>query len=235
MPSIAIIVPCYNEARRIKASEFILFSGMHPDVQFYFVNDGSKDYTEKILLQIQQSSQAKIISLEKNSGKAEAIRQGFIKAIEDKHNLLGYLDADLSTSLEEFLKLREVFLLQNLDFVLGSRIKKIDTVIQRSFFRHIIGRAVATIIDRRFRLGVYDTQCGAKIFRSAIVENAIDKSFCTRWFFDVEILLRIKKSNPHYDAAEIPLCKWQNVLNSKLNILSAPAVIKDLLVLLNKY
>lgn len=235
MPSIAIIVPCYNEAKRIKISEFISFSIQHPEVQFYFVNDGSTDSTQNALTQIQQSSRAKIISLQKNSGKAEAIRKGFIDALEDQHDMIGYLDADLSTSLNEFFNLNEVLASKGLDFVLGSRIKKIDTVIERSFFRHIVGRIIATFIDWKFKLGVYDTQCGAKIFRSAVIEKIVDEPFRTKWFFDVELLLRIRKNYPGYNASEIPLSKWQNVLNSKLSILSFPTVVKDLFVLLNKY
>lgn len=235
MPSIAIIIPCYNESNRLKAPEFISFAQQHADIQFYFVNDGSTDGTEKILLQIQQSSPAKIIWLKKNAGKAEAIRKGLIAALEDRHHVIGYLDADLSTGLEEFMRLRDVLLEKKLDMVLGSRIKKIDTDIERSFFRHIVGRMIATVIDYKFKLGVYDTQCGAKIFRSSLIENVIDKRFCTKWFFDVELLLRIRKMNSNYRAAEIPLSKWQNVLNSRLSLLSFAGVVKDLFMLLNKY
>jgi dolichyl-phosphate beta-glucosyltransferase len=235
MSSIAVIVPCYNEAKRIKVLEFISFAKQHADIQFYFVNDGSTDDTDKKLLQIQHSSEAKIISLERNSGKAEAIRKGFTAALENQHDLIGYLDADLSTSLNEYLNLRDLLVGKRFDFVLGSRIKKIDTLIERSFFRHIVGRTIATFIDLKFRLGVYDTQCGAKIFRSNIIEKIVDEPFHTKWFFDVELLLRIRKTYPGYNAAEIPLSKWENVLNSKLSILSFPAVVKDLFVLLNKY
>ena len=236
MPSFAIIVPCYNEASRIQASQFISFVKEQSDIQFYFIDDGSTDNTENILSKMQQSSsRITTISLGKNSGKGEAIRKGFIEALRHHHRFVGYLDADLSTGLEEFLRLKEIVAAKNLDLVLGSRIKKIDTIIERSLFRHIVGRIIATIIDQRFKLGVYDTQCGAKIFRSSVIEPIAHERFYTKWFFDVEILLRIKKKHIDCKAAEIPLCKWQNVLNSKLSILSFPAVIKDLLVLLNKY
>jgi len=235
MPSTAIIVPCYNEAKRLMAAEFIFFLQQCPDIQFYFVNDGSVDDTQKILLQIQEASQSKIITLEKNCGKAEAIRKGFIHALQDQHTIIGYLDADLSTGLGELLRLKKILSEKNLDMVLGSRIKKIDTVIERSFFRHIVGRGIATIIDQKFGLGVYDTQCGAKLFRSSLIENAVTNPFYTKWFFDVELLLRVKKLNPGFIAVEVPLSKWINVRNSKLGLLSFPVVFKDLFLLLNKY
>jgi len=235
MSSVAIIVPCFNEAKRIQPSEFISFSNEHPDVQFYFVNDGSTDDTEERLLQMGQAAPARIISIKKNSGKAEAIRKGFLNALEDQHAIAGYLDADLSTGLEEFLRLRDVLIGKKLDFVLGSRIKKIDTVIDRSFFRHVIGRIIATIIDRKFKLGVYDTQCGAKIFHTSIIKEVVSSRFHTKWFFDVEILMRIRKNHTTCTGAEIPLSKWENKRNSKLSIFSFPAVFKDFFLLLTKY
>lgn len=235
MPSIAVIIPCYNEANRIQTSEFIAFSNEHQDIQFYFVNDGSTDDTEKSLLKIKESSQSKIISLEKNCGKANAIRKGLMAAMADRFEFTGYLDSDLSTSLDEFMRLKNLLLDNRLDMVLGSRIKKIDTSIKRSFFRHIVGRMIATLIDQKFELGVYDTQCGAKIFRSSLLKEIIDQPFYTKWFFDVELLLRLRKQNPHFHAAEIPLNKWHNVPNSKLSVLSFPLILKDLFVLLNKY
>lgn len=235
MLSTAIIIPCYNEATRIQSSDFIAFSNKHVDIQFYFVNDGSTDDTEKTLLQIQQASQSKIISLKKNEGKGEAIRKGLKAALEDQFNFIGYLDADLSTSLEEFLRLKNILAERAFDFVLGSRIKKIDTIIERSFFRHVIGRIIATVIDQKFKLGVYDTQCGAKVFRSILLQETLHEQFYTKWFFDVELLLRIRNKHAGCTAAEIPLSSWHNVLNSKLSILSFPVILKDLFVLFNKY
>src|SRR5690349_2999759 len=109
MPSLAIIIPCYNEADRINASAFIAAADAHPEMELYFVNDGSTDATEKKLLEIQQAAPlTKIISLNKNSGKGEAIRKGLLAAIQEQHQLVGYLDADLSTSMEEFLRLRDL-------------------------------------------------------------------------------------------------------------------------------
>jgi dolichyl-phosphate beta-glucosyltransferase len=236
MPSFAIIIPCYNEADRLPVNAFLEFGEKHPDVQFYFVNDGSKDETEKLVSQMQQSiSTVQIINLTENKGKGEAVRQGLIAALQSDHDLIGYLDADLSTTLEEFYRLKNIASNENTDILIGSRIKKVDTEIHRSFARHLAGRAIATVIDRNLKLGVYDTQCGAKIFKPAVLPRIIDQPFHTRWFFDVEILMRIRKEHGQYKAMEVPLNSWHNVRNSKLSILSFPVVMKELIVLLNKY
>lgn len=236
MPSFAIIIPCYNEARRLQTPAFIEFANAHDDVQFYFVNDGSYDETGKLLLQIQAlAPKTKIISLTKNKGKGEAVRQGMLVALQSSSSFIGYLDADLSTPLEEFYGLHKLAVQKDMEMLLASRIKKIDTHIERSFFRHITGRIIATIIDQKFKLGVYDTQCGAKIFNRRILEKIIQQPFYTKWFFDIEILLRTRKNNPNYKAAEIPLSSWRTVQNSKLSILSFPIILKELVILLNKY
>lgn len=235
MPSFAIIVPCYNEAKRLQQKAFVKFSKIHEDVHIYFVNDGSTDQTQNILIGLQkQSIYFFTISLQQNKGKGEAIREGMLQ-LDNNYNYIGYLDADLSTSLDEFYILYQKMLSKNVSVGFGSRIKKSDTVIERSNSRHIIGRIIATIIDAKFKLGCYDTQCGAKIFTSQILNDVIKQPFYTSWFFDVELFIRIKKHNSRLNALEIPLSVWRNVKGSKLNALSFATVIKELYILLTKY
>lgn len=235
MPSFAIIIPCYNEAKRLQKKAFVEFIKTHNDVHIYFVNDGSTDETQSILIDLQQQSISfSIIRLQKNKGKGEAIRLAMLELCNN-YDFIGYLDADLSTSLEEFYSLYQKMLSKNISVVFGSRIKKLDTIIERSYGRHIIGRAIATIIDRKFRLGCYDTQCGAKIFSSETLKAIIQQPFYTQWFFDVELFARIKKQNGQLNALEVPLSVWQNVKGSKLNALSFATIIKELYLLLTKY
>ena len=235
MPSFAIIVPCYNEAKRLQQKAFVEFSKMHEDVLIYFVNDGSTDETQNILTGLQKQSVCFFtITLQQNKGKGEAIREGMLQ-LHNNYNYIGYLDADLSTSLDEFYSLYQKMLSKNVSVAFGSRIKKADTVIERSYVRHILGRTIATIIDKKFKLGCYDTQCGAKIFSSQILNDVIKRPFYTRWFFDVELFIRIKKNNSRLNALEIPLSVWRNVKGSKLNALSFATVIKELYILLTKY
>jgi dolichyl-phosphate beta-glucosyltransferase len=236
MPSIAIIIPCFNEAKRLQSSAFLNFIGSHPDVQLYFINDGSTDTTENALKEFESlSDRISIVNLLKNKGKGEAVRQGILKALSTNANYIGYLDADLSTSLEEFYNLYQIILTKDAEIIFGSRIKKADTNIERSFARHLVGRTIATIIDKKLKLGYYDTQCGAKIFSSGILKQVTDQPFFTRWFFDVELFMRLKKKKAKLNALEIPLNAWHNVKKSKLNILSFPVVIKEIYILLTKY
>lgn len=236
-PSIAIVIPCYNEASRLQTAAFLQFIHSHPDIRFYFINDGSTDKTATILKELQsQSSRISFVDLSKNKGKGEAVREGIRQALSVKEYIyIGYLDADLSTSLEEFYSLYQEMLNRNKPLALGSRIKKIDSIIERPFLRHLIGRLIATVIDKKFKFGCYDLQCGAKIFSSAILKQVIDQPFLTKWFFDAEIFIRLKKHYGELDAIEIPLKAWHNVKHSKLNLLSFPIVLKEIFILLTKY
>jgi dolichyl-phosphate beta-glucosyltransferase len=237
MPTIAIIIPCYNETRRLQLQEFTNFLKAHNDIFIVFVDDGSTDDTNLFLRKITSfHPQTTLLSLKKNKGKGEAVRQGLNFAIS-KHtfDFIGYLDADLSTSLATFYNLYKIAESENLDIVLGSRIKKIDTNIKRSFFRHLIGRVIATIIDKKFNLGIYDTQCGAKVFKTIILNGATQSSFYTKWFFDVEILVRIHKQNKNIKAVETPLPSWHSVKNSKINVFSFFKVVKELMALWKNY
>ncbi len=212
------------------------FAVSHPLVRLLFVNDGSTDQTGAVLYEIKTSlPSAEVLHLRQNAGKAEAVRQGMLAALDSETTYVGYLDADLSVSLEDFMELIKTAEQDKLDLVIGSRIKKLDTHIERSFFRHITGRTLATVIDASFQLGVYDTQCGAKAFKPELLKPIIQEKFFTKWFFDVEILLRIRKLKINYKAREIPLKQWINRKDSKLGPLSFPGVIKDIFLLMRKY
>jgi glycosyltransferase involved in cell wall biosynthesis len=235
MQSIIAIIPCYNEAARIDISAFLKFSTAHDEIILYFINDGSTDDTGEILKQLHQQSNGKISfhQLESNVGKGEAIRQGILFALEHQPDFIGYLDADLSTPLAEFKRLADLAIQKEADVVFGSRIKTANTDIKRSISRHYIGRFIATIIDTRFRFGIYDTQCGAKVFKATSLPPILQKPFLTSWFFDVEVFHRLrnmKKSNWH----EEPLLIWENKSQSKLNIFSFPLVCKELFKLIFK-
>lgn len=238
MQKIAIIIPCYKEAGRLKQNSFIEFLQAHPDVDIFFVDDGSPDSTPAILSFIHTPLpfQVNIISLSINKGKANAIRVGLLAAnSKADYTHIGYLDADLSTDITEFYRLFGLMKQGNADFVFGSRVKLLCTTIERSFFRHITGRAIATIIDLKFKLGIYDTQCGAKWFKQELINLICSDPFKTNWLFDVEIFLRIKKALPGAKGMEIVLNKWKDSGGSAINVLHFPIVVKDIIVLLCSY
>lgn len=236
----AIIVPCFNEANRIDSEKFRAFEKQNKTITFYFVNDGSTDNTKGILDELCKSSNCfNALHLEKNVGKAEAVRQGVLNSKTD-YDYIGYLDADLSTSLKEIDRLLKFAQDNHKNFVMGSRIKIVGNTIDRRLKRHISGRIVATIIDSFIlKLGIYDTQCGAKIIDYQLAKELFKEPFKTKWLFDVELILRTKlKYGKTYcleNIVEVPLLEWQDIGQSKISYLDILKLPSDFIKIHNHY
>ena len=172
MNKLCIIIPCFNEEKRLSPQLFEKFINSNKTIDICFSDDGSKDKTYEIInsLAVKFKDRIRVIRLEKNSGKSEAIRQAVMLLSKEKdYDYIGYLDADLSTPLTEIEKLFDYAIAHNeYDMVMGSRIKRLGTEIRRSLLRHYFGRVFATFASMMLGLPVYDTQCGAKIFKAEI-------------------------------------------------------------------
>lgn len=219
---LVIVIPCYNEADRLNITAFQNFIREQPTTVLCFVNDGSNDNTNEVLHKIKDTNTAtiEIVSLEKNQGKAVAVWSG-ISHCQKKFEFekIAYLDADLSTSLEECLDISKE-INRNVHFVFGSRIAKIDNYIDRKFYRFLIGRIIATLISRQLDLMVYDTQCGCKVFDNETSKLVFSEKFISTWLFDVEIFHRLisiyGKDKMRVISREIPLKRWVDTDGSKV-------------------
>src|SRR5215468_1379489 len=105
-----VVIPCYNEATRLQGSTFKAFACATPAIRFLFVNDGSTDRTGWMLEGLHQDDPQRfaICHLAQNSGKAEAVRQGILRAFEAHPAYVGYWDADLATPLETLVAFCEL-------------------------------------------------------------------------------------------------------------------------------
>ena len=241
MAHTAIIIPCYNEALRFPVNRFISFIKKNFAASIYFVNDGSSDNTDSVLedLRIKFPKHINVINQEKNEGKAAAVRLGINSALKNnKFDRFAFLDADLSTSIEECLLLSEKVTKETF-FVFGSRIKKLDNNIQLKAHRFIIGRVIATFISKMLRLPIYDSQCGCKIFSREWATLIFSEAFLTRWLFDVEIFYRLinifGRNKIQTKILEVPLSAWIDSENSKVSLFYGIKVWFDLLKIYRHY
>lgn len=232
-----LVVPCFNEEARLDTSAFAAAVGAYPWLGFLFVDDGSTDGTAGVLERFCASPghRARWVRLQRNSGKAEAVRAGLLEAFGWGTPHLGYWDADLATPLSEAAAFRQD-LLDHPDrlLVMGSRVQLMGRDIRRSARRHYAGRVFATAAALSLGISVYDTQCGAKLLRNAPgLQHVFDAPFRTRWVFDVEILARIRSAlgGEALDrrVAEIPLRRWEDVGGSKLTLAQMLGATLDLL------
>ena len=222
---VTIVVPCYNEARRLNRVQFEEFLGQSTIANFVFVDDGSKDATFELLKGMEAGREQRVTVLRspRNQGKAEAVRLGVNHVLEGGAAYVGYWDADLATPLsaiEQFLTVMEGD--QGLDMIFGSRVKLLGRTIERRKSRHYLGRIFATVVSAVLRVPIYDTQCGAKIFRvRSYTKTLFRDRFLSRWVFDVEIIARyIRETGSPGEAAkkiyEFPLYSWLDIGGSKV-------------------
>jgi dolichyl-phosphate beta-glucosyltransferase len=198
---VALVVPCYNEADRLKPERFADALRSNAALHLTFVDDGSRDHTRTVLetLAGRCGERASVLALPSNVGKAEAVRRGLNRVIADGAEFVGYWDADLATPLDALPDFMRVFQIRpNTDIVLGSRVRLLGRDIERSTVRHFTGRVFATLASVVLDIPVYDTQCGAKVLRTNTrLERILSVPFSSRWIFDVELLARYLDDRTH--------------------------------------
>jgi len=232
-----VVVPCYNEAARLDPDAFVEVLEAQPKLRFVLVDDGSDDGTRDVLeaLQARRPTQVSVLGLAHNRGKAEAVRRGVLAAFASGAEVTGYWDADLATPLSAIAVLYDALEHPPRDIVLGSRVLLLGREIERSVYRHYIGRVFATLASMALDLRVYDTQCGAKLLRAtAEVHEAFERPFELEWSFDVELLARLMASYGsrfHERCVEVPLAEWRDAKGSKITWRQVPKIASEMLKL----
>jgi glycosyltransferase involved in cell wall biosynthesis len=229
----ALIIPCFNEERRISTEYFEELIKL-PNLTLIFVNDGSTDSTLQTLSQFVKCQNVKILNLEKNVGKAAAIKFG-VQNVRNDFQFFGFLDADGAFAIEDIS--RSLNLLDSLNSDIKSiwlsRIKMSGTKIERNWKRHYLGRILVTFLTFGISNAPYDTQAGFKIFRNDKRNQSLfEENFKTRWFVDIEILYKLWISDDTDGILEIPLKYWRDVEESKITSRSYFIIIKEFLKLL---
>ena len=221
-----IVIPCYNEVARLNMPG-VLELLSEPNIGVVLVDDGSDDGTRELIYEVQKdNSGIEILILQNNEGKAEAVRRGMNHALTLGAEVIGYLDADFATPPYDMLGLFRELDLRDVRVCLGSRWLHLGAEIDRSPFRHYGGRLFATVASAVLKISVYDTQCGAKVFRvSDNLVRTLSEPFLSRWAFDVELIGRLLNDPvvgagySDKDFVEVPLQRWRDIKGSKIGIL----------------
>jgi glycosyltransferase involved in cell wall biosynthesis len=242
MQTVCVIVPCYNEADRLRGADLIAFLDSHRHAAICLVDDGSTDRTLAMLmaLQAQRPEQMLVLPVSPNGGKAAAVRAGVLFAArQGGWPLLGFWDADLSTPLSEVDRLVAVLDHDpSCQLAMGSRVKRLGARIERRVSRHVLGRIFAACATGILGLPVYDSQCGAKMFRREVVDVLFGEPFLTRWLFDLEMLVRLRNQigvAAMAAAREVPVGEWREVGGSKLRLREMVGVPTELLRIRSHY
>ena len=218
-PRYSIIIPVYNEARRLKPALVELdryLASLNQSYELLFVDDGSKDETAAVLEQhITSNAAMRLIRLQKNLGKGGAVREGMLAATG---GMQAFLDVDMATPPTELNKLFKV-LESGADVAIGSRINEQGVDLRlvgrkpQSFSRRVLGKLFRLTATRPFLGNIRDSQCGAKAFTAAAAHQIFPRQQINRWAFDIEILYLAKKLG--LKIVEVPI-DWSAQDNSKL-------------------
>jgi glycosyltransferase involved in cell wall biosynthesis len=246
MAKTTLVIPCFNEAARLDVAAFATFLESSDGAAILFVDDGSTDGTRAVLEELctRFPDRASALSLERNSGKAEAVRQGILSAMNGQPEYVGFWDADLATPLEDALVFSALMDGRpDIHAVIGSRVNLLGRSVRRNLLRHYVGRVFATAAAAVLRMGVYDTQCGAKLFRAGpAMKDVFLEPFLSQWIFDVEIIARMQRRfgreglpRARECIYEFPLRVWRDVAGSKLRLRHFFTVAVDLIRILFRY
>ncbi|MEL7004506.1 MAG: glycosyltransferase, partial [Bacteroidota bacterium] len=168
-----------------------------------------------------------VYNVNENCGKAKAVQLGAMHLYNTTDvTTIGFIDADLSTDFHDYDRLvYQMKVNESLKVIYGSRASDGQNKIERDLIRGIISKGIRYIILCITRLNIEDTQCGAKVFRREIMPDIFNSDFKTRWLFDVEILLRLKRKFTLTQFREIfmekPLENWVHMDGSKLGMKDA--------------
>ena len=226
MSTCTVVVPCFNEAARLDVKAFAAFTA-HTDVHFLFVDDGSTDDTIRVLRELESlcPERIRVHPLSSNVGKAEAVRLGLVEACRSRPTYVAFWDADLATPLDDIVPFAQLLDSRpEIEMVFGSRVNLLGRSVHRRLLRHYVGRVFATAAAAVLGLGIYDTQCGAKMFRATDRFIAqLQEPFIGGWIFDVEMIARDVRTRRGTDLPptstviyEFPLTVWRDVAGSKI-------------------
>jgi len=221
---VSVIIPAYNEEKRIgrtleKYSLYFenLRKSNQLDYEILVVINNTTDRTEEIVKKsAEKNKRINFLNL-KPGGKGYAIREGFRKALDDENDLIGFVDADMSTLPEDFY-----FLIRKIgrdDGIIASRYVKGSVVKPRPSIQRTAASRVFNVFIRGLLFMPYrDTQCGAKLFKTEALKKTISDISMSQWAFDVDLLYCLRKRN--YKIKEVPT-RWSDREYSKINFMQA--------------
>ena len=177
-------------------------------------DNGSTDTTQKISMELAETSARVTYMREDKKGRGRAIKRAWS---EFEADVFAYMDVDLSTGLEALPKAISMVQSGLCDIAIGSRLVSGSQVVGRSLRRGFISRCYSMLFRSLFLVSFRDAQCGFKVISSYSAQRLLPTIVDNGWFFDTELLIIAEKSG--YQVREIPVV-WTDDPNSKVNILS---------------
>jgi dolichyl-phosphate beta-glucosyltransferase len=226
--ALSLVVPAYNEVlrlpRTLEAMRRHLDAAGEP-YEVIVVDDGSRDGTaEAVEAQANGWPQLTVLRLPVNRGKGAAVREGMLRASGAQR---AFSDADLSTPLDELARLR-ARLGCDCQVAIASRdLPDSDIEVHQPRPRELAGKTYNRLLRLLALPGIYDSQCGLKVFSAEAAVACFTPLRTQRFGFDAEVLVRARRLG--WAVAEVPV-RWRHVEASRVSAhKDAPRMLWDLL------
>ena len=214
-PELSVVVPGYNEAERLppsleKVVPWLEDSGR--EFELILVDDGSRDRTLEVMREWEARHAAiRVVHQRPNRGKGRALATGVAVS---RGALVLASDADFSTPIEELPKL-EAALRAGADVAIGSRARPGSQIeVSQPFYRVLGGRALNLAIQAVALPGLWDTQCGFKLFRGDLARDVFGHLHTDGFAYDVEVLWRARRAG--CEVVEVPVV-WRHIEDSRVS------------------
>ncbi len=212
---LSVVIPCYNEEQRLprtieQVERFL--DERKADYELILVDDGSADGTRQVMdAAAERRASVRIEALPHNRGKGRALAVGVEAARGDE---ILVTDADLSTPIEELDKLQAA-LNGGAGVAIASRGLRASRVeVSQPIYRVLMGKGFNLIVQAVLLPGIWDTQCGFKLFRGDVAHRVFTHLTTDGFGYDPEVLYRARKQG--VKIAEVPVV-WRNSAPTKVS------------------
>lgn len=214
-PALSIVIPCYNEEQRLPRTIDLIerfMDGRHESYELILVDDGSSDGTRQIMdAAAERASFVRIEALPHNRGKGRALATG-VEAAAGEEILV--TDADLSTPIDELDKLRAA-LRNGAGVAIASRARRGSRVeVSQPLHRVLMGKTFNLLVQALLLPGIWDTQCGFKLFKADVAHKAFAGLSTDGFGYDPEVLYNARRMG--VKIAEVPVV-WRNSAPTKVS------------------
>lgn len=212
-PFLSIIIPAYNEEKRLgeslkQVAAFV--AAQDYPIEVIIVNNNSSDATPQIARAFAEEHPYARVLDEPRQGKGAAVRTGMMAA---QGAYLFACDADFSMPAEEIAKFMPP-VLSGYDVAIASREAPGARRIGEPYHRHLMGRVFNFIVRLLAVPRIQDTQCGFKCFRREAARDIFPRQTITGWGFDVEVLFIALRRG--YKVVEVPIT-WYYRAQSRIH------------------
>ncbi|MCS7225047.1 MAG: glycosyltransferase family 2 protein [Armatimonadetes bacterium] len=218
---LSIVIPAYNESRRLPQTldRILDYLSASPSsatpmktTEIVIVDDGSSDETASIALSYQHRyPYVTVLSYQPNRGKGYAVKTGIMKASGE---FILFSDADLSTPIQELEKALPYVQEHGYDIAIASRgLPQSQLLIRQPFYREWMGRVFNLAVQVLALPGIWDSQCGFKLFRCSVAHRIFPLVRLKGFAFDVEVLFIARRLG--FKIKEVPVV-WRNDPETKV-------------------